>query len=67
MYIRLGYIGKKLTMLQDSYCWFGTFQLEMHVTGLKRASENLICLLEVMKIQVNCTKNVEDPDLKPPF
>ena len=42
VYIRLWYIGKKLTMPQDSYCWFSTFELEMHVTGLKMASENLI-------------------------
>ena len=42
VYIRLWYIGKKLTMPQDSYCWFSTFELEMHFTGLKMASENLI-------------------------
>ena len=29
-------------MPQDSYCWFSTFELEMHVTGLKKTSENLI-------------------------
>ena len=40
--IKLWYVGKKLTMPQDSDCWFSTFELAMHVTGLKMASENLI-------------------------